>query len=508
MKKYIMALDAGTTSSRCILFNRQGRVCSVAQREFAQHYPRPGWVEHDAEEIWHTQLSVARQAMHQIQAGPEEIAALGITNQRETVVVWDKRNGRPIGNAIVWQCRRTADYTQSLRDLGYSAMIQEKTGLVLDPYFSATKLHWMLENIPGAKEEARQGNLLFGTVDTWLMYKLTKGGVHGTDYSNASRTMMFNIHTLEWDEEILKLMDIPRHMLPEVLPSSHIFGETAPEFFGAPIPIGGVAGDQQAALFGQACFLPGEAKNTYGTGCFMLMNTGENPIVSKNGLLTTIAWGLEGKVNYALEGSVYVAGAAIQWLRDELGILDSAPDSEYFAAQVEDTNGCYVVPAFTGLGAPYWDPYARGVIVGLTRGVKKEHIVRATLESLAYQTADVLRAMEQDCGLCLPSLKVDGGACRNDFLMQFQADIFACPVHRPACVETTAMGASYLAGLAAGFWKSKEEVESNWKQDLVFLPQMESSRREACLRGWQQALQASFGWAKKGCVSRPFLEKT
>lgn len=496
MAKYVMALDAGTTSNRCILFNEKGEMCSVAQKEFTQYFPQPGWVEHDANEIWQTQLSVARAAMNKIGAKAEDIAAIGITNQRETTIVWDKKTGQPVYHAIVWQCRRTADYAESLKEKGFVDCFRKKTGLVIDPYFSGTKLRWILENVPGARERAEKGELLFGTVDSWLIFKLTKGKVHVTDYSNASRTMLFNINTLEWDEDILKELNIPKEMLPEAKPSSCVYGESDPEFFGGPIKIAGAAGDQQAALFGQTCFTAGEAKNTYGTGCFMLMNTGDKPIFSKNGLLTTIAWGLDGKVSYALEGSVYVAGAAIQWLRDELRVIDTSPDSEYFATQVKDTNGCYVVPAFTGLGAPYWDPYARGVITGLTRGVNKYHLIRATLESLAFQTNDVLHAMELDSGIHLSALKVDGGACKNNFLMQFQSDIIGAPVRRPECVETTAMGASYLAGLAVGYWKNKEDVMKNWEIDRTFEPEMTEEQRKEEIKGWDKAVKCSFNWAK------------
>lgn len=496
MKKYIMALDSGTTSNRCILFDREGVMRSVAQKEFTQYFPQPGWVEHDANEIWQSQLSVAREAMRAIGATYDEIAAIGITNQRETTVVWDRVTGQPVCNAIVWQCRRTSDYADSLIEKGMTDMFRGKTGLVIDPYFSATKLRWILENVEGARERAAHGDLLFGTIDTWLMYKLSKGRIHVTDYSNASRTMMFNINTLEWDEDILNILDIPASMLPEVRPSSCIYGESDPEFFGGSIPIAGAAGDQQAALFGQTCFDEGEAKNTYGTGCFMLMNTGEKPVFSDNGLLTTIAWGLDGKINYALEGSVYVAGAAIQWLRDELKLIDGSPDSEYFATRVKDTAGCYVVPAFTGLGAPHWDPYARGAIMGLTRGVNKYHLIRATLESLAFQTNDVLHAMELDSGVKLGSLKVDGGASMNNFLMQFQADIIDAPVHRPSCVETTAMGASYLAGLAVGFWQDKDDVKRHWSMEREFTPSMDESVRQAEINGWNKAVEATKGWAK------------
>lgn len=497
MAKYIMALDSGTTSNRCILFNRQGEICSVAQKEFDQYYPKPGWVEHDPVEIWNTQISVAQEAMRKAGARPEDIAAIGITNQRETTVVWDRVTGEPVYNAIVWQCRRTAEYCDELRARGLAEPIREKTGLVIDAYFSGTKLRWILENVAGARARAERGELLFGTIDTWLIWKLTGGRVHVTDYSNASRTMLYNIRTLRWDEEILKELDIPACMLPEAMPSSCVYGQSDPAIFGAPVTIAGAAGDQQAALFGQTCFAPGEAKNTYGTGCFLLMNTGETPKTSRSGLVTTIAWGLDGRVEYALEGSVFVAGAAIQWLRDELRLVESAPDSEYFATKVADTNGCYVVPAFVGLGAPYWDQYARGCIVGLTRGVNNAHIIRATLESLAYQTNDVLRAMEEDAGIRLAALKVDGGASANDFLMQFQADISNAPVRRPVCVETTAMGAAYLAGLAVGYWQSKEEVLSNWKISRVFAPGMDGAQRERLLSGWRRAVDCARGWARE-----------
>ena len=496
MKQYIMALDSGTTSNRCILFDREGNIRSMAQKEFTQYFPQPGWVEHDANEIWQSQLSVAREAMRKLGATYDEIAAIGITNQRETTVVWNRVTGQPICNAIVWQCRRTSDYTDELKEKGLTESFRKKTGLVIDPYFSATKVRWILENVPSARERAEHGDLLFGTIDTWLMYKLSKGRIHVTDYSNASRTMLFNINTLDWDEDILSELDIPASMLPEVKPSSCIYGEADPEFFGGAIPIAGAAGDQQAALFGQTCFEEGDAKNTYGTGCFMLLNTGEKPVFSENGLLTTIAWGLDGKVNYALEGSVYVAGAAIQWLRDELKLIDGSPDSEYFATRVKDTAGCYVVPAFTGLGAPYWDPYARGAIMGLTRGVNKYHLIRATLESLAFQSNDVLHAMELDSGIKTAALKVDGGASMNNFLMQFQADIMNAPVHRPACVETTAMGASYLAGLAVGFWEDKEDVRRHWSMEREFLPSMDEDRRREEINGWNKAVEATKGWAK------------
>ncbi len=495
MAKYVMALDAGTTSSRCILFNKKGEMVSVAQKEFTQHFPKPGWVEHDANEIWSTQLGVAVEAVLKAGVTAADIAAIGITNQRETTIVWDKNTGEPVYNAIVWQCRRTSEYCDSLKAKGLVDVFRQKTGLVIDAYFSGTKLKWILDNVPGARERAENGELLFGTVETWLIWKLTKGRVHVTDYSNASRTMLFNINTLEWDTEILTELDIPACMLPEVKPSSCIYGETDSQFFGAPVAIGGAAGDQQAALFGQTCFEPGEAKNTYGTGCFMLMNTGEKPVFSENGLVTTIAWGLNGKVEYALEGSIFVAGAAIQWLRDELKLLEKASDSEALAQMVPDTNGCYVVPAFTGLGAPHWDQYARGAIVGLTRGVNRYHVIRATLDSLCYQTNDVLKAMEADSGIKLAALKVDGGACANNYLMQTQADLINAPVKRPCCVETTAMGAAYLAGLAVGYWKDKEEVRLNWAIDRTFEPQIDAAKREEMVHGWDKAVKRSFGWA-------------
>ena len=496
MAKYVMALDAGTTSNRCILFDEHGTMRSVAQKEFTQYFPKPGWVEHDAGEIWSTQLGVAVEAMSKIGATAGDIAAIGITNQRETTIVWDKETGEPVYRAIVWQCRRTSAYCDSLKDKGLVDSFRAKTGLVIDAYFSGTKLKWILDHVEGVRERAERGELLFGTVETWLIWKLTRGRVHVTDYSNASRTMLFNINTLEWDEEILRELEIPRCMLPKAMPSSCVYGETDPQFFGGPIPIGGAAGDQQAALFGQTCFNPGEAKNTYGTGCFLLMNTGEKPVFSRNGLVTTIAWGLDGKVNYALEGSIFVAGAAIQWLRDELKLIESAADSEYMAKKVKDTAGCYVVPAFTGLGAPHWDQYARGAIVGLTRGVNKYHIIRATLDSLCYQTNDVLTAMKADSGIELSSLKVDGGASANNYLMQTQADIIAAPVNRPQCVETTAMGAAYLAGLAVGYWADKEDVVQNWAIDRTFTPEITEVQRTARVNGWNRAVKCSYGWAK------------
>lgn len=490
-----MALDAGTTSSRCIVFDHEGNICSLEQKEFTQYYPHPGWVEHDAEEIWHTQLEVLKKAMRKIQAEGGRIAAIGITNQRETTVVWDKETGIPICPAIVWQCRRTAEYADTLKARGLTEKFRDKTGLIIDAYFSGTKLRWILDNVKGAREKAENGQLLFGTIDSWLIWKLTGGRVHVTDYTNASRTMMFNIVDLKWDEEILEELNIPPQMLPEVKPSSCVYGMTDPDVTGIEIPIAGAAGDQQAALFGQNCFTPGEAKNTYGTGCFLLMNTGEKPIFSGNGLLTTIAWGINGKIEYALEGSVYVGGASVKWLRDELHLIETASETESLAMQVEDTNGCYVVPAFTGLGAPYWDQYARGVIVGLTRGVNKNHIVRAVLESIALQTNDVINAMELDAGSTMTALKVDGGASVNDFLMQNQADISNAPVVRPSCVETTALGAAYLAGLAVGYWKDQEEIRENRKTDKVFYPQKEQQWRDSKQKGWKKAVERAKGWA-------------
>ena len=497
MAKYVMALDAGTTSNRCILFNKKGEICSVAQREFTQYFPKPGWVEHDADEIWASMLGVAVEAMNKIGASASEVAAIGITNQRETAIVWDKHTGTPVYHAIVWQCRRTSEYCDELKAKGLTEKFREKTGLVIDAYFSGTKIKWILDSVPGAREKAEAGELLFGTVETWLIWKLTKGKAHVTDYSNASRTMLFNINTLEWDQEILAELNIPEKMLPKAMPSSCVYGMADASYFGGEIPIAGAAGDQQAALFGQTCFTPGEAKNTYGTGCFLLMNTGEKPVFSKNGLVTTIAWGLDGKVNYALEGSIFVAGAAIQWLRDEMRLIDSAADSEYMAKKVADTNGCYVVPAFTGLGAPHWDQYARGTIVGITRGVNKYHIIRATLESIAYQVNDVLEAMRADSGIELSALKVDGGASANDFLMQTQADIIDAPVNRPVCVETTAMGAAYLAGLAVGYWKSKEDVIKNWAVDATFRPIIAEEDRRKRIKGWSKAVKYAYGWAKE-----------
>ena len=498
MSRYVLALDQGTTSSRAILFDNEQNIIAVRQREFEQLYPQQGWVEHDPMEIWSSQYGVMNEVVAQSGVDAHDIAAIGITNQRETTILWEKATGRPIYNAIVWQCRRTAPLVDELLSQpGMAEYIKENTGLVPDAYFSATKIKWILDHVPGARERAQAGEILFGTVDSWLVWKLTGGRVHVTDATNASRTMLFNINTLEWDEDILKELNIPKCMLPEPKPSSCVYGEANPVFFGGPIPIAGAAGDQQAALFGQTCFTAGEAKNTYGTGCFLLMNTGEKPVFSKNGLVTTIAWGLDGKVNYALEGSIFVAGASIQWLRDEMRFIDSSPDSEYMARKVKDTNGCYVVPAFTGLGAPYWDQYARGTIVGITRGVNKYHIIRATLESLAYQVNDVLAAMKADSGIDLAALKVDGGASANNLLMQMQADISNAPVNRPMCVETTAMGAAYLAGLAVGYWASKEDVLQNWAIDRTFTPEITDEERNKKVRMWKKAVTYSFNWAKE-----------
>ncbi len=497
MKKYILALDQGTTSSRCIIYDKKGNMISVAQKEFTQIYPEAGWVEHDANEIWQTQMTVAHEAILKAGLTYQNIEAIGITNQRETTVVWNKHTGEPVHNAIVWQCRRTAEYCDQLTAEGWADKIKEKTGLLIDAYFSGTKLRWILENVEGAREKAEAGDLLFGTIETWLIWKMTGGKVHVTDYSNASRTMMFNINTLQWDEEILALLDIPKTMLPQPRPSSEVYGETEDTLFAGPIKIAGAAGDQQAALFGQTCFEAGEAKNTYGTGCFLLLNTGEKPVFSKNGLLTTVAWGLDGKVNYALEGSVFVCGAAIQWLRDELNILEHAADSEAMAMAVEDANGVYVVPAFVGLGAPYWDPYARGAIYGLTRGANQNHLVRATLESLAYQCNDLLKAMSSDLGAELVALKVDGGACANNFLMQFQSDVLGKDVLRPQCIETTSLGAAYLAGLATGYWKNQDDVRANWQIDRTFSAEMPEEKRALLVAGWDKAVSRTLGWAKE-----------
>ena len=496
MKKYIMALDQGTTSSRCIIYDKKGEMVSVAQKEFTQIYPGDGWVEHNAMEIWSTQMGVAQEALLKINCTYENIEAIGITNQRETTVVWDKETGEPVYNAIVWQCRRTAEYCDELKDAGHGDMVRSKTGLLIDAYFSGTKLRWILENVPGARQKAEEGRLLFGTIETWLIWKLTGGKVHVTDYSNASRTMMFNINTLEWDDELLALLDVPKSMLPQPMPSSCIYGETLPTIFGGPIKIAGAAGDQQSALFGQTCFKAGEAKNTYGTGAFLLINTGEKPVFSNNGLVTTIAWGLDGKVNYALEGSVFVCGAVMQWLRDEINLIDNAAQSERMARKVEDTCGLYVVPAFVGLGAPYWDSYARGAVLGITRGANKYHLVRAAVESMAYQTNDLIRAMVEDLGEPLVALKVDGGAAANNFLMEFQADLLDCQVMRPKCIETTSLGAAYLAGLAVGYWESKEDVLENWQIDQTFKPQMEEEKRSQLLAGWKKAIGSVSGWAR------------
>lgn len=494
--RYIMALDQGTTSARCILYDRQGKQVSIAQKEFRQIYPQAGWVEHDPMDIWSTQIGVAQEALLKIDATYKNIDAIGITNQRETTVVWDRYTGEPIYNAIVWQCRRTAEYCDSLKAKGLEASFRRKTGLLIDPYFSGTKLRWILGHVDGAWERAKNGDLLFGTIETWLIWKLTDGKVHVTDYSNASRTMMFNIHDLKWDEDILKELGIPACMLPEVRPSSAVYGESSPLLFGGPITISGAAGDQQAALFGQTCFEKGEAKNTYGTGGFMLVNTGDEPVDSRNGLITTIAWGVGNKVQYALEGSVFISGATIQWLRDELKLLDNAAESEKHARMVEDTAGAYVVPAFTGLGAPYWDSYARGAIMGLTRGVNKNHIIRAALESMAYQTTDLMAAMEEDMGHPLQKFKVDGGASANDFLLEFQADIMNMPVYRPQCIETTSLGAAYLAGLATGYWKNRDDILSNWQIDRIFKPDMDQKKRAELLDGWHKAVGCTFGWAR------------
>lgn len=497
-KKYILSLDQGTTSSRAIIFDHDGQILKVAQKEFKQIYPKAGWVEHDPMEIWGTQSGVAREVIETMGISPNEVAAIGITNQRETTVVWDKNTGRPVYNAIVWQCRRTASISDHLKARGLEEYIKENTGLVVDAYFSGTKIKWILDNVEGAREKAENGELLFGNIDTWLIWNLTRGKVHVTDYTNASRTMIFNIKELKWDEKLLKELDIPASMLPEVKQSSEIYGNTDPNTFGgAEIPIAGIAGDQQAALFGQACYNPGMAKNTYGTGCFMLMNTGEEMIQSKNGLLTTIAWGLDGKVNYALEGSIFMGGASVQWLRDEMRLISDAADSEYFASKVDDSNGVYLVPAFVGLGAPYWDMYARGTIVGLTRGSNRNHVVRATLESIAYQTRDVLEAMQDDSGIDLKMLKVDGGAVANNFLMQFQSDILGVPVQRPMITETTALGAAYLAGLAVGFWKNKDEISKKWNIDKEFKNQMAEDKKEKLFAGWKKAVKRSMDWEEE-----------
>lgn len=493
--KYVLALDQGTTSCRAILFNKKGNIAAVEQQEFTQIFPKPGWVEHNAQEIWQTQLKVTQAVLKNNGIDADQIDSIGITNQRETTVVWDKKTGIPIHNAIVWQDRRTAPFCDELKAEDWESYISTNTGLVIDAYFSGTKVKWLLDNVPGAREKAENGDLLFGTMDSWLVWHLTGGKQHVTDYTNASRTLLYNIRDLKWDKKILKRFDIPAKMLPKVKPSSHIYGKTVKKLLGASIPVAGMAGDQQAALFGQACLTPGMAKNTYGTGCFMLMNTGESPVASKSGLLTTIAWGIEGKVTYALEGSVFIAGAAIQWLRDGLKILDAAPDSEFFANKVDDNGGVYVVPAFAGLGAPYWDMYARGAIFGLTRGSEKGHIIRATLESLAYQTRDVLDAMEKDSGVPLAALRVDGGASANNLLMQFQSDILKTKVERPKIIETTALGAAYLAGLATGFW-TKEDITKGWQIDKTFKSKMKAAERKKLYSGWQKAVKRSMNWEK------------
>ncbi len=497
-KKYIMALDQGTTSSRAILFDREGNIVSTSQKEFTQFYPKPSWVEHNPMEIWGSQSGVMREVLEMNSIKPEEIAAIGITNQRETTIVWEKSTGKPVYNAIVWQCRRTSEICDELKERGLDVKVKEKTGLILDAYFSGTKIKWILDNVEGAREKAENGELLFGTVDTWLIWNLTRGKVHVTDYSNAARTMLYNIKELKWDEELLQELNIPASMLPEVKPSSCVYGYTDEGMLsGAQIPIAGCAGDQQAALFGQTCFEEGSAKNTYGTGCFMLMNTGEKMVESKNGLLTTIAWGVDGKVEYALEGSIFIGGASIQWLRDELRVLYDAKQSEFYANSVKDTNGVYVVPAFAGLGAPYWDMYARGAIMGLTRGANRAHLVRATLESIAYQVKDVLNAMQEDSGLELKGLRVDGGASANNFLMQFQSDILDANINRPRVVETTALGAAYLAGLAVGFYSSKEDIKNSWIIDKEFTPDMSEDKRRVLYKGWKKAVNRSLLWAKE-----------
>lgn len=492
-----MSLDQGTTSSRCILFDKKGNICSMAQKEFRQFYPRPGWVEHDPREIWSSQFSVATEAMSKIAVDAEDISAIGITNQRETTIVWDKKTGEPVYPAIVWQCRRTASMIEEMEREGFADIIKERTGLIPDAYFSGTKIRWILDHVEGARQKAEKGELLFGTVDTWLIWNLTKGAVHVTDYTNASRTMLFDIHKKQWDEEILRKLDIPVSMLPKVMPSSCVYGYTNEKLIGGRIPIAGAAGDQQAALVGQCCFDAGDVKNTYGTGCFLLMHTGNKAVRSEHGLLTTIAVNPDGSPGYALEGSVFVAGAAIQWLRDELKILENAPQSEEYCNSVKDTNGVYVVPAFTGLGAPYWDQYARGAVLGLTRGASKAHLIRATVESLAYQVHDVIRAMEQDAKVKLKGLKVDGGASANNFLMQFQADILDVQVDRPCCIETTALGAAYLAGMAVGFWKDADEIRLNWSSQRIFHPQIDEEKREKLLKGWRKAVSCTFQWAKE-----------
>lgn len=493
MKKYVIALDQGTTSSRCILFDQDGRIVMTVQKELTQFYPHPGWVEHDPTEIWYSTMSVAVEAMKRADASPEEIAGIGITNQRETTIVWDAATGIPVFHGICWQCRRTSDRIEQLRKDGMSDMIREKTGLIPDAYFSASKIEWILDNLPGVREKAERGELRFGTVDTWLIYNLTHGQVHVTDYTNASRTMLFDIHRLCWDEEILSYFRIPASMLPEVKPSSCVYGYT--DILGGSIPVAGDAGDQQAALFGQCGFAPGDVKNTYGTGGFMLLNTGSSAVISDTGLLTTIAATADGSIQYVLEGSVFIAGAAIQWLRDELRLIDHASDTEFICESVEDTNGVYVVPAFSGMGAPYWEPYARGMVTGLTRGASKSHLIRATVESLAYQTNDLLQCMRSASGLEIRTLKVDGGACANNFLMKFQADVSDLIIHRPQCIETTALGAAFLAGLAVGFWKDQEQIRQNWACEREFYPDMDPEKRAQLLKEWKHAVDSAIAWA-------------
>lgn len=493
--KYIMALDQGTTSSRCILFDKTGKICSMAQKEFTQIYPEPGWVEHSPMEIWSSQLAVGIEAMAMLGVRAEDIAGIGITNQRETTIVWNKYTGEPVFNAICWQCRRTADYIDKIKSDGLEEYVKETTGLVPDAYFSGSKIAWILDNVDGARTMAENGELLFGTVDTWLIWRLTGGRVHVTDYTNASRTMLYNIHSLEWDKKMLDYFNIPVNMLPEVKPSSCIYGYTDPSVFGGSIPICGAAGDQQAALFGQCCFEAGDVKNTYGTGCFLLMNTGDRSVKSEHGLITTIAASTGDSVKYALEGSVFVAGASIQWLRDGMRMIRTAPQSEEYAKMVSDTDGMYVVPAFTGMGAPYWNSSARGTVVGITRGSTKEHFIRATLESIAYQTCDVLKAMEEDVGIDVKELKVDGGASANDFLMQFQSDMINSVVYRPQCIETTALGAAYLAGLAAGYWDDIDDIKINWQLGASFKPQMSDFDRDVRLKGWKKAVRSALDWA-------------
>ena len=497
MGRYVIALDQGTTSSRCILFDEQGTICSVAQKEFTQIYPQPGWVEHNPMEIWSSQLSVTMEAMGKIGAHYSDIAAIGITNQRETTIVWDRDTGEPVYNAIVWQCRRTADRIEKLKEDGLEEKIIQRTGLIPDAYFSGSKIEWILDNVPGAREKAENGELMFGTVDTWLIWNLTKGCIHVTDYTNAARTMLFDIHKKCWDDEILEYFRIPKSMLPDVKPSSCVYGYTSSDVIGGKIPIAGAAGDQQAALFGQCCFEEGEVKNTYGTGCFLLMNTGTKAVRSNNGLLTTIAASTQEETQYALEGSVFVAGAAVQWLRDEMRMVRTAGQTEEYCTAVEDTGGVYVVPAFAGLGAPYWDQYARGTIVGVTRGTNKEQFIWATVEAMAYQVHDLIESMEQDSGLCLKQLRVDGGACANNFLMQFQADILNSQIVRPECIETTALGAAYLAGLAVGYWKSKDEIRKNWKISRSFANAMEADRRERLVKGWKRAVKCALCWSEE-----------